>query len=316
MNWKTLLSAVMGVLLVAGYAFTESSVPRPATMPASGPAGKPVTTKEATTRKYMPVTTQQAMVNKAVLDAYFEKTRKDITPDIHFVQTDHFWVYSAWDKNTDKEFGDVLESMYRALCRQFDIPEKDNIWAGKCGVIFFKDRAHYVKFTKDVDKSNMDKADGYQWHSGNGLAYICMSPPSNRTAFYTLLTHEGTHAFLSRFQNDKSVPSWLNEGLAEVSANMLVKGSPVAIRLRRAVDEAKTGKDIMKVFERVELNDFDYGIAQGFVQFLIAKDRLAFCKMITEIKQGKTDDEALKDCYGWTKPEMGKAWKAAAGVKN
>ena len=70
----------------------------------------------------------------------------------------------------------------------------------------------------------------------------------------------------------------------------------------------------MHVFDKVGLNEFDYGIAQSFVQFLISRDRKTFAKFVTALKQGQSEADALKDCYGFTRQTLVDAWKKAAGI--
>ncbi|MFB3891032.1 MAG: hypothetical protein ACE15C_03305 [Phycisphaerae bacterium] len=266
--------------------------------------------------KYRPVTSQQAQANHARLIASFERIKKEITPDFHSFETPHFWVYSGWDDSTDKEFGDVLEKLYGALCRQFDIPERDNIWAGKCGIFFFKDPDHFKKFAGYADKPDLEKSAGYYCHEGrSALAYIVLAPTGRKEAFYEVLAHEGTHAFLSRFLNDRRLTLWVEEGMAEFTAALLVKNSGASRKLQSALGEARKGKDPSPVFETVGLERFDYGVAQGFVAFLIARDVSAFRKFVIDMKEGKSEADALKDSYGWTREDMLKAWKAAIGAK-
>jgi hypothetical protein len=305
---------------LAGAAFVASSMvlwcsdihaegnASPASQPVKGAASKP-----ADDLKFRIPTPQQIEAAMKEAEGFADKVKK-FAPGLRTVETPHFRVYSTFPTSDDKPLTETVEGMYVALCAQFDIPAKENIWVGKCVLFLLAKDEDYVTFTKDVDGAKLEAASGYCSHRPMGLVYVIMRPCNTRTRFYEVLVHENTHGFLSRYLSDKTVPHWLNEGLADLMAAKLVPGCNAQ---RLAKDSTKTvvkeKKDISHIFEKVK-ESFDYGVAQSLVQFLIAKDRLGFIKLITEIKQGVEDEQALKDTYKLSHEELHKAWFAAASA--
>jgi hypothetical protein len=244
-----------------------------------------------------------------------DKASKSVTK-LHVVETPHFLIFSGWDRGGDRELSEASEAMYKMLCTQFDIPAKQNIFAGKCPVYVFPKEAQFVKFTNEVDETHNAKAAGYEWQNGTGFCYIVMNGEGNKKRFFEVFTHESTHAFVGRYITNRAIPRWTNEGLADLVAGTLVRGAQASGRYGDAEKEAfKTGKDVEHVFQDMGLDAFDYGIAQSFVRYLIARDRLGFIKFVTLIKQGEGEDDALKAAFDLTREEMLHAWAQAVAKR-
>ncbi len=304
---KAIALVVAGVMAAAVMAASPS--PAPSTSPR--PSSKPARLEPAT--KFALATKEQADAARALADKLFVEARKFATA-MHLVETDHFLIYSEWEKSADKPLSDLAEGLYGALCRQFDIPVKQNIWIGKCPIYTFFVQEHYRKFTMEVDGAKAERAAGYCSYR-NGVCYMVMDYRDSRSDFNTVLVHETTHAFLSRYLTNRNVPLWLNEGLAETMAATLVPDGFAARRWEQATREAvKLKANITKVFEEVRLLDYDYGIAQSVVRFLI-RDKKAFIKLVTLLKEGKSEEDALMDSFKLTRPQLVKAWSAAVGIK-
>jgi len=300
-----------------GPATTAAAATRPTTQAADGEgAGLTTVTIEQPKEvlKYTPATPAQIAANRKTADAWAEQS-KAFAKTLHLVEPPHFLIYSAWDRSNDKPLADICTRMYAAMCKQFDIPPTQNIWAGKAAVYVFWEKDHFVRFCTDVYKRGNPACAGFCGWTGDGFVFIVMGPTRNKTWFYEVLVHEATHGFLSRYLTNRQPPIWVHEGLADYMAASLV---PNAWAQRKYIDATKEAvrknKHVAHVFTTVGLNAFDYGIAQSFVRYLIAKDRKAFIKFIRLMKEGKTDEQAMKGAYGFGKDEFLKRW-AAASVK-
>ncbi len=268
--------------------------------------------------KYQKPTDEQIAAVRKLTEAYAAKTL-EFSPKTHLVETDHFLLYSPWDKSADRQLRDICEKLYKALCKQFDIDPKENIWVHKCALYVFDDTAHFERFCKEVDKIGNPKAGGYcAWNSA-GMVYIVMNKCPTRDRFYEVLVHEGTHGFISRYRNNRHIPIWVNEGLAELMAATLVPGCYAETNYVHATRAAlRDGKDVRGVFDTVRLEAFDYGIAQSFVRFLIARNRKAFPEFFTLLKtEGKTEADALHEAYKLTREDLVRQWAktAAKGLR-
>jgi hypothetical protein len=267
----------------------------------------------------------EAKANRKRADAWYEYIKENINDEAHFTQTDHFWVYSTWNKSDTKGFHRALEKLYAALCKQFDIPKGQNIWAGKAAIFAFWKPEEYEKFCLNVMKSQTaTKAAGFCGHR-RGYVFVVLGPTRNKNWFYELLTHETTHGFVARYKTNRPVPTWVNEGLAETMSSTLVAKSNANHKLKLGHAGVLRGRSPLPVFKGVGLDPFDYGVAQSMVRYLIARDRKAFIKFFNYMKVGKpqkTDDgktitkplsgeEALQEAYGLSYRQLAAAWLKA-----
>ncbi len=261
--------------------------------------------------KFMPAAPEQVAANRQRALEIAETIRA-FAPRLRLLETPHFLIFTEWGRRDDKALADICEKMYRAMCRQFNIPAKQNIWAGKCPIYVFRKNDHYVRFTKALGKAEFAAAAGFQYHQEDGFGYIVMNRAGTRRRFYEVLVHEATHAFIGRYLTNLPVPRWVNEGLAEYMAAMLVPGCQATKTYKKTSREAvKEQRDVGHIFHEVGLNRSDYDIAQSLVRFLIARDRKAFIRFIRFLKEGKGQHEALKDAFNLTAPQLLDAWRQA-----
>lgn len=313
------LSVIAAAALVAAAAMAAPPDASPSPSPSAKPSNKPAYVEPAT--KFAPATKEQADAARAQAEKLFADAKK-IGPNMHLVESEHFLLYSEWDKSADKPISDLAEGLYTALCKQFDIPGKQSIWIGKCPIYTFYTAGHFHEFTAatapPAESNRLEKAAGY-CHSSNGVCYVVMDYTNSRSSFNTILVHESTHAFISRYLTNRRIPNWLNEGLAETMASTLVPDGFAAYRWTQATKEAVQNKaslaSISKVLEEVRLVDYDYGVVQSVVRFLITRDRKAFIKFVTMLKEGESEEDALVQSYKLTRQDLIKAWIAAIGVR-
>lgn len=260
--------------------------------------------------KYQKVTPEQIEANRKQAMDYAEAARKRLRINLRLVETKHFLLFSPWSAKSNKPLERTVEKMYKALSKQFDIPVKENVWAGKCPIYIFDKQKDYVGFTTKIDKAGADKAAGYCRSSTSGFCYVVMGPCKTKTRFYEVLVHEATHGFVGRYLTNRFIPTWVNEGLADYMAATLVPKCSAARKYIAATKNVATkGTDGSRVFEDVGLNSFDYGVSQSLVRFMASRDHKGFIKFIKLIKQdGKTEEDALQEAYGWTHKELYAAW--------
>jgi hypothetical protein len=292
-----------------------------ATKPASQPASRPAKAaspsgkaKKDVPKKYQIPTDEAIAASRKALTDVADRAREEVGVKLHSIETPHFVVFSCFDKANDKGVAGTCEDMYKMLCKQFDVADDETVYVGKCGIFLLGTKEQFAKFAITIDKQEemAAKAAGY-FKSGSMPSYIVMNAPLDKVGYKTVLVHESTHAFLWRYISDHQVPLWLNEGIADASASALVPSGRLPGRLKSATKHAiKDGEDVMHVFKHVELNDFDYGIAQSWVQFLIARDHKAFIKFVTLCKEGKDEADAMQESYKLTRDEFVHAWAAAA----
>ncbi|HAU39003.1 MAG TPA: hypothetical protein DCX07_14980 [Phycisphaerales bacterium] len=275
---------------------------------AAAPPAKGDSAPAPARRKYIPVTEAQIAANHKHVEGMAEKARA-FARNLHRVETEHFLIHSTWGPSDDKPLMETCEKMYAALCRQFDIPVKENLWAGKYPIFVFQEPEQFRRWCDEVDKSGLANVAGYCHHRSDGFSYIVMNRSSSKEDFYEVLIHEATHAFMARYVSNVALPRWLNEGLADYMAGELVPGCSAGKRHIRAAKEArKLGGSVARIFQEVQLDVFDYGVAQGLVRLLIARDRAAFVRLVTRLKEGAASEEALKETYKLTHEQLEQLW--------
>ncbi len=306
---KCVIPMVASVVLAVSCAGAPAAEKDPNTRPPAPPKRTPVLRIRKTTEP----TEAEIARNRRQAMEWFHKARKEVVASLHLVETPHFLIFSAWSPANDRRLGRVCETMYTHLRKQFRLPAEKSVWAGKLPIYVFGKVEHFRKFTEEVDERNLSESGGYLSQRSDGFCYMVLNRVHSRTHFYGLLVHEGTHAFLARYLTNAYVVEWVNEGLAETISARLVPGCRAAKRYVEATKEAiRTGRDVRGVFDDVTLDDFDYGIAQSLVRFLLARDASAMIEFVKHMKHGADDAEALKKAYGFTPDQLVIEWRKAA----
>ncbi len=277
---------------------------------------KPARQRTPRTITYKKPTAAQIDAARKKAAEFAKAARELLKVEFQVIETDHFVIFSTWPEEKNRPLKRVAEDVYKALCKQFAVPEDTNIWVGKCPVYIFAGKEDYIGFTTQVDKLNNLAAAGYCFYDFSGFCYIVMGPCSSDEQFHEIFTHETTHGFVNRYLSPRPIPGWVSEGVADFMASTLAPNSMAAIKCEKAEKEVvDNGADGSKVFKGVELNSFDYGVSQSIVRFMVAKSSKKFTRFITLMKKGKTEDEALKEAYGCTHEELYEAWLKATKEK-
>jgi hypothetical protein len=236
------------------------------------------------------------------------------------IQTDHFILFTDWDKREHGFLKDNLEGAYAVVSQQFEIPVKENVFVGKLPVFMFSKGEDFRKFAREVDGfAASTGVSGYYASLGTtGVGHMAMWKPDVQRAggnvrqaeieWAYVLTHEFTHAFLARYRSNEHVPRWLNEGVAELIANGKFP-RPTARSWARTM--ASRQVDFSPLFnDDVMPSGEMYPVMMTLVETLVVRDRKAFLGLFDDIKAGDDPLEALKKRYGLDYAGLVKAWKA------
>jgi hypothetical protein len=236
--------------------------------------------------------------------------------------TDHFIIFTDWDK---REFGflkDNLEGAYACVSQQFEIPVRENVFVGKLPVFMFAKQADFKRFANLCDSfSPGDGVAGYYstTSSGNGVGHMAMWKPDPTKSggdihkaeidWAYVLTHEFTHAFVARYRSNERVPRWLNEGVAEVIANQKFPRMGVRPFARMMASKASDSV-LMNLFDDERMPGGEmYPVMMTIVETLINRDKRAFLAYFDDLKAGTDPEEALKKYYHLDNASLIGAWK-------
>jgi hypothetical protein len=287
---------------------------RSTTRPAPG-AAPPV----VSSGKYRPATPEQHA--KAIDDA--RRTAAGVADELGVkfaeIQTDHFLIFTDWDPRDHPFLKQNLEDSYALVSRQFEMSPRDNIFIGKLPVYMYASKQVYIKHTVAVDmKPDLAFTLGYYGQSSAGTGRMVMWKPvaegkttldQARREWARTLTHEFVHAFFGRYRSNVHIPSWLNEGTAEVIAEQVYKRETARAWARHHAQETA---DVSMIFsDQIKSGDM-YPVMMSMVECLIAQDRAAFIRMFDLIKDGAKPEDALRQCYGIDYKGLDKAWRRHA----
>lgn len=303
--------------------------------PVNDAFGKPPTSSETDKTQRRPSTdtethlvsaTQLRQRQRKITTRWARQVRQRITPRLHPVETPHFRIYSTWSPKYDASLRRTCEGMYAALRRRFQSAaiktEASPPWPGKLSVFIFRQSRHFRQFTVEVDgvskhQRKVVDADGYHARH-QGFSYIVlnrphkpgMSRPEAITRFYSLLVHEGTHAFLAGFLTPRPLPKWLNEGLADFMAADIVTNSKAGRDYVAATKRALARHEpIRDLFTKEDLTSHEYGVAQSLVRFLLRSDSGRFVRFVKALKNGAPQEKALRKIYDGSFKGLIQAWK-------
>jgi hypothetical protein len=274
--------------------------------------------------KYLKSTPAQAKTAMAETRADASKVGKAMKIEFHELETEHFLIFTDWGPESDQFLKDNLEAAYKVVSKQFEIPADENVFAGKLGVFMFNSHGDFLKSGQRFDKiPNGAKGNnivGYFASAGEVVAHLATSKPDApkgvsgdavRTEWAYVLTHEFTHAFVSRYRSPLHIPTWINEGIAEVVASQQFPRDVMPQARKMAHNPA-----VARLFEeKAGIQGADmYPVMRTLTEVLLLKDRQSFLKMFDELKTGASGAKALKDNYGWTSDDLQTYWRKYLGV--
>jgi hypothetical protein len=236
------------------------------------------------------------------------------TTTLAVYETKYFLFHTDLTRTEAMRWVEVLDRMYARLAEMFGVPKDENIWHGKAVIFVFFKRDDFRTFEKKV--FNIDKEAGGRCHQrGDGSVFITFFRSDPPEGFARVLTHESTHGFLFRYRSRQRIPSWANEGLAEVMEFELVPAAGIrqASDARAKVELRKP--DAMKDFFSGEQIEFaQYPIARTLTEYMIRQNKRGYVDFINGIKDGLSWEEAMKQKYGVSPGELVAAFGHSMGV--
>jgi hypothetical protein len=207
--------------------------------------------------------------------------------------------------------------MYARLAELFGVEKGRNLWRGKALVFVFSKPEDYRKFQLQSHKTDPKDSAGMCHSYGNGFVHIAFFRQPQELQFAHVLVHESVHGFLHRYRSHVDIPSWANEGLAEVIAAELVPRAPEArARRTRAQDSIRQRKGIGKdFFTASQIAAWQYPIAENLCAFMIQQNKRGYVNFINGIKDGLSVEEALDQKYGAGEARIVPVFINSMGVK-
>ncbi len=212
-----------------------------------------------------------------------------------------------------------LDAMYARLADVFGVPKGANIWRGKAVIVMFVNRADFWQFDQRVMKvnSSVDAQARCHW-STTGDVTITGYSGDDPKIFAHVLVHETAHGFTARHRSSVPLPSWVNEGIAEWVAGVIVPAAQqTKLRQQRSIQRLRQTASLEGDFFNMKiLYPWRYGVASALVEYLLRIDSAAYRQFVDGIKEGATPDESLQAAYGFSKEELIARFGREIGVLN
>lgn len=232
------------------------------------------------------------------LQGFVDPVLEKMSHKMGSTQTERFLVYSDMPKKESKYWVGVLDKMYDKLCETFDLDKEENIWNGKCLLLFFNNQEDYLKYNAAAYGNNASGSAGICYQFPKGDVHIAMYKQRDEKVLAHVLVHEAVHGFLFRYQSSHYVPNWLNEGLAEYIAVSLVKSGEYPRRAESSRQLVKSRGRLDNFLSARNIQGPHYGLAYDVTAMMVDENRKGYVKLIQGIKEGKELDDVFNEDYG------------------
>lgn len=245
---------------------------------------------------------------------------KGLFPDLQMVETEHFLVATNLTPAEVGAYVLALDRMYTWMQQAYGVDPEKSVWRGKASIFALRTFEQFVAFEQRFFRNNPQQGTAGLCHS-NGRRSILISAhaESSYDYFGSVLVHETSHGFIHCYKTPVRVPSWVNEGMAEVIASMMVPQSKGIQRKEKSFVDAMRRSPRPALGEAFFATDrnipFDrYGGATSMTRFLLETEQSNYIKFIKLLKTGMPWEEALGQSYGANKQQLVSAYGRRIGV--
>ncbi len=263
-----------------------------------------------------------------VMEAYRtfgEKVREVMGKDVVLLESDHFLIWTDWEKKYRDRLTGWAEAMYAALGAQFDLQTTDEIFLAKCPVFCWRSKARFQKFARYFDGYKGSNAVGYTRSiEKNGHVHVVLVRQGRSEAdfdrFACTLVHEGSHAFMHRLYSTRLIPHWVNEGYAEMTTERVLgerceTAEKAALLARQFVRYDWGLGGMLEGVAAIEVNE--YPLAHSLVAHLESLGRPRFAGFVRGLKDGRPTAESLASNYdGMTLAQLEQSWRSATRLNS
>lgn len=233
-------------------------------------------------------------------------------------ETQFFLFYSDLPARQANNWANLLDKMYARLCETFGVPKGKDIWQGKALVFVFSRQDDYMHFESEIGKVDAKGTAGMCHSFSNGNVVIAFYRQPEELEFAHVLVHESVHGFVHRYRSRVFVPSWANEGLAEVIATDLVpqRGRRDMVKTMAREGLQQHHNSMGNFFTAEHIEGWQYPVAQSLCEFMITAGKKNYVDFINGIKDGMSWDDALSKRFHAPVDRLVPVFGQTLGVKN
>ena len=270
--------------------------------------------------KPWPKLTQQE--HKAAIVAHKKRYQEvaALLPSLQLFETEHFLFCTNIPPQQVGVFITSLDRMYSWMQTTYGISQNEKVWRGKASVFAFVHEEEFAAFERRFMKNQPQPGTAGLCHYDSDRN-VCIAVHQGTSADYfgVVLVHETSHGFIHCYKTPVRVPSWVNEGMAEVIASLMVPSSKGVqskekkfLQALQSVPEPRLGKEFFEVNKNIPFNR--YGGASSMTRFLLQTDQQKYVRFINLLKEGMPWEEALAASYNATKEQLVASYGRWLGV--
>jgi len=193
------------------------------------------------------------------------------------------------------------------------------MWLGtKAPVFAFLTEAQFAMFELKYFQTQVQGVYGLCHQSTNGEVVIACFRGDNPDEFGHMLVHETSHGFIHRYKTKARLPSWVNEGMAELIGAKMVPSSKVLKNKERLAKAMLQQRQSLgrNFFSSDSIEGWQYGVASSMNRFLLEANEQNYVRFIEGLKEGMPWEESLQEAYGNTPQELVGYYGRWIGVPN
>jgi hypothetical protein len=279
-------------------------------------------------KAWPPMTEEQRAAAVAELKKFAEGAGRKLDKPLALRETKYFLFYSDLAPQDAVKWAGLLDRMYARLAELFAVQREPaspgagrggyvNVWHGKALVFVFQNPDDYRRFQAVVHQTDAGSSAGMCHCFGDGRVHIAFYRQAEENTFAHVLVHESVHGFIHRFRSPALVPSWANEGLAEVISSELV---PRPGRDKQREFLAKSGLQsragVGGMMDAKHIDGWQYPVAETLCAFMVRQNKRHYVDFIIGIKDGLTWEQSLEQRYQAPRDRLVRAYRESLGLKN
>ena len=245
-----------------------------------------------------------------------------LLPGTRVYETDHFLFTSNIPADQVKPYVTYLDKMYDWMCELYGVPAGTRVWlGGKAPIFAFQTQDQFVAFENkffEVPAKDSQHLYGLCHQNTRGDVVIACFQGEDPNDFGQMLVHETSHGFIHRYKTKARLPSWVNEGMAElIGAEMVPKSTAVKNKEQAALAILKQRQSLGGDFFTAEpIHDWQYGVASSLNRFLLKTNQQDYVRFIEALKEGLKWPAALQQAYGGTPEQLVTQYGQSIGVQD
>lgn len=241
------------------------------------------------------------------------KTLKDVG-DFRTEETESTLIFTDLPGPAVAPVRRFIDATNGQLNRIFGIPQGDSVWRGKAVLAVFSSVTKFAAFEEKVMNNPNHGGRGGVRESAKRFLQTAVVRQFDANLARGLCWGYSL-GFSKRLHSDAKGVPWLNMGIANVMQFSIVPDPKRQAGQRtRVIDQLKRRGSLFGLLKATRLEQERWLTCGQIVQFLMARDPLAFGQMFRDVKLGVEVQDALQQNYGMRFDDLAREFGASIGL--